>query len=140
MNPWDLGVVGSAGGLLSPTNSILQSSTGVDVSGMGIQMLDPSVVSTLDIPLTFTSWRTNVNFVGAIMVTVDLPPNPLGDYHLQSGSPAINAGASTKTVPAYQRPPNNLAAPLFDFDNQVRPYGNGNPSTIYDIGADEWMP
>jgi len=121
-NPWDLGVVG--GGTLSPTTSIINS--------------DPGVVETLDIPLSFTSWRTNVNFVGAIMVTVDLPPNLLGDYHLQAGSAAIDAGASTKSVPAYQRPPNNLAAPIFDFDNQARPYGQGNPSTLYDIGADEW--
>jgi hypothetical protein len=121
-NPWDLGVVG--GGTLSPTNSIINS--------------DPTVVETLDIPLSFTSWRTNVNFVGAIMVTADLPPNLLGDYHLQVGSVAIDAGAPTKSVPTYQRPPNNLAAPIFDFDNQARPYGQGSPSTLYDIGADEW--
>jgi len=124
-NPWDLGVIG--GGTLSPTNSIVGT--------------DPLVVSTLDIPLSFTSWRTNVNFVGAIMVTADLPPNLLGNYHLQSGSPAIDAGAATVSVPSYQQPPNDLAAPLFDIDNQARPYvatSGGPPSTKYDIGADEW--
>ena len=40
------------------------------------------VIQTLDIPLTFTSWRTNINFIGAIMVTADLPPNLMGNYHL----------------------------------------------------------
>ena len=126
-NPWDLGVMG--GGTLSPTNSIVNS--------------DPLVAATLDIPLTFTSWRTNVNFVGAIMVTADLPPNLLGNYHILSNSPAIDAGAATKAVPSYQQPPNNLAAPTFDIDNQARPYSatqGGGPSTKYDIGADEWRP
>jgi hypothetical protein len=124
-NPWDLGVAGNAGSL-SPINSIVNA--------------DPLVISTLDIPLSFTSWRTNVNFVGAIMVTADLPPSLLGDYHLQSSSPAIDAGEDTVSVPTYQQPPNNLDAPIFDIDNQTRPYGSGNPSNNYDIGADEWMP
>ena len=77
------------------------------------------------------------------MVTADLPPNLLGDYHLQSGSPAIDAGAATKSVPSYQQPPTNLAAPMFDIDNQARPYSatqGGPPSTKYDVGADEWLP
>jgi len=91
-----------------------------------------------DIPLSFTSWRTNVNFVGAIMVTADLPPALLGNYHIQQGSFAVDHGAASKSVPTYQQPPNNLSAPLFDIDLQVRPNGTGNPSTNYDMGADEW--
>jgi hypothetical protein len=140
-NPWDMGVVGGgAGDLLSPTNSILETNQGVMLDGSN-SSADPAVVSTLDIPLSFTSWRTNVNFTGAIMVTVELPPNLLGDYHLLSFSPAIDHGVNTKSVPTYQQPPNNLAAPIFDFDNQVRPFSatpGGPPSTKYDIGADEW--
>jgi hypothetical protein len=101
------------------------------------------VMATLDIPLSFTSWRTNVNFVGAIMVTADLPPDLLGsNYHISPISWAIDHGLATVAVPAYQQPPNNLAAPIFDIDNQVRPYAttSGNPSTKYDVGADEWRP
>jgi hypothetical protein len=142
-DPWDMGVAGMASNLLSPTNSILQPSAypGVITAGSN-NAADPVVVSTLDIPLSFTSWRTNVNFVGAIMVTADLPPDLLGNYHLQSGSPAIDHGAASKSVPTYQQPPNNLAAPTFDIDNQTRPYATsgGPPSTKYDIGADEWLP
>jgi hypothetical protein len=143
-DPWDMGVVGMAGNLLSPTNSILQPSAypGVDAAGSNSSS-DPTVVMTLDIPLSFTSWRTNVNFVGAIMVTADLPPNLLGDYHLQSGSFAIDQGTASKSVPSYQQPSTNLAAPTFDIDNQARPYSatpGGSPTTKYDMGADEWRP
>jgi hypothetical protein len=141
-DPWDMGVAGSAGSLLSPTNSILQPSLhpGVNASGTNT-LLDPLVVDGMfDIPLSFTSWRTNVNFIGAIMVTADLPPNLLGNYHITQGSPAVNAGAASASVPFYQQPPVSLAAPTFDFDHQLRPYGSGNPSTLYDMGADEWQP
>ena len=142
-DPWDMGVAGMAGNLLSPTNSILEPSSHPGVIAAGSNKSDdPTVVSTLDILLSFTSWRTNVNFVGAIMVTADLPPNLLGDYHLQSGSPAIDTGAATKMVPSYQQPPNSLAAPIFDIDNQARPFAatqGGPPSTKYDMGADEWQ-
>jgi len=123
---WDMGVVGSLSDLLSPTNSILQNSThpGVIPDASNIVGADPQVVATLDIPLSFTSWRTNINFIGAIMVTVDLPPFLAGDYHLTSAaSPAVNAGVVSK---------NSVAAPAFDIDNQSRPSG-----ASYDIGADE---
>jgi hypothetical protein len=126
--PWDLGVIG--GGSLSPTNSIVNS--------------DPAVVETLDIPLSFTSWRTNVNFVGAIMVTADLPPNLLGDYHLSSASsPAYNLGASYKCLNGATTCSNNSglrwSAPDFDIDNESRPYSEQGQA-VYDAGADEWMP
>ena len=102
------------------------------------------VDGTFDIPLSFTSWRTNVNFIGAIMVTADLPPNLLGDYHLSgAGSPAYNLGADYKclngaticSVGSGLRVP----APTFDIDNQQRPYSVSGPG-INDAGADEWMP
>jgi len=131
-DPWDMGVVGGAG-MLSPTNSILEPTSYPGVMANGTNSsLDPAVMSTLDIPLTFTSWRTNVNFVGAIMVTAELPPNLLGDYHLMAGSPAIDSGANTQ---------NSVAAPLFDIDHDTRPFAAspGAPSTKYDIGADEWV-
>jgi len=143
-DPWDMGVVGNAGSL-SPTNSVLEPNGygGVVFSGTNSNV-DPAVISTLDIPLSFTSWRTNVNFIGAIMVTADLPPNLLGDYHIPGmSSSAYNLGAAYKclngaltcSVPSGLR----WNAPLFDIDNQVRPYSATGPG-IYDAGADEWRP
>ena len=124
-DPWDMGVVGSSSEL-TPTNSILQPTAypGAAADGSNSNS-DPAVVSTLDIPLSFTSWRTNVNFVGAIMVTADLPPNLLGDYHLaDSASPAHDSGAASKS---------GTDAPAFDIDNQDRPADSG-----FDMGADEY--
>ena len=124
-DPWDMGVVGTTSNLLTPTYSVLQPSThpGPDLSGAGNQSTDPQVVSTTDIPLTFTSWRTNINFIGAIMVTANLPPVLEGNYHLIGTLPALNNGIDSK---------NGVNAPLFDIDNQTRPFGPG-----FDIGADE---
>jgi uncharacterized repeat protein (TIGR01451 family) len=137
-DPWDMGVLGP--GLLSPTNSVLQATShpGVNASGSNTTS-NPLVAATLDIPLSFTSWRTNINFIGAIMVTADLPPQLLSDYHLSgTSSSAYNLGAANKSVPSYQQPPSpNLAAPLFDIDNQVRPFSVSGPAA-YDAGADEF--
>lgn len=57
-------------------------------------------------------WNVNPLFVNAIV----------GDFHLGSNSPLIDAGAS-------------LAIVLSDYDDDPRPQGDG-----YDIGIDEWMP
>jgi hypothetical protein len=126
-DPWDMGVVGTSSNLLTPTYSVLQPSTHPGtVSHASNKLTDPLVLATLDIPLSFTSWRTNVNFIGAIMVTVNLPPYLLGDYHLSgSGSPAWNTGDVSK---------NGVNAPAFDIDNQSRPLPSGG---AFDIGADE---
>jgi uncharacterized repeat protein (TIGR01451 family) len=134
INPWDMGAVGTPY-LLSPTNSIVQSTTGTNPSPTN-STSNPLVKTIYDIPVDFTSWRTNINFIGAIMVTADLPPTSLGDYHLSgTSSPAINLGAASKAVPSYQQAPATLAAPTFDIDNDARPQGGG-----YDAGADEVPP
>jgi uncharacterized repeat protein (TIGR01451 family) len=64
--------------------------------------------------------------------TNDISADPLfvdesgGDYHLQAGSPCIDAGTSND-------------APDTDFDGDPRPLdGNGDGSALWDIGADEY--
>jgi uncharacterized repeat protein (TIGR01451 family) len=89
------------------------------------------VVSTYPISVAFNTWRNSPAFIGAILVSADLPPNLMGNYHLSQSSPAANVGASGKLLPAYQGV-GTLAAPSIDIDNQSRP-----SQGAYDIGADE---
>ena len=84
--------------------------------------------------LVFAPWRTNPNFLGAILVGLDLPPKMLGDYHLERHdlAGASTPGAANKAVPSYQQPPSSLAAPTTDIDGHARPARGG-----FDAGADE---
>jgi hypothetical protein len=133
-NPWDLGSLDLTISL-SPTNSIVQQNAGTYpyTTSPTNTVSDPAVVATHTIPLTFTSWRTNINFIGAIMVTADFSPNLLGNYHLGgTSSPAHDTAAASKITPSYQQPLPTIAAPAIDIDNQGRPGGGG-----FDMGADE---
>lgn len=122
INQWDLGVSDGIG-LLSPTNSILQVTTGTVPDASNIVGADPLVVSTYDTSVRALPWRGNPRFVDILMITTDATPNLLGDYHLADGSPAIDAGAASK---------NGVNAPSQDFDRGLRPSEAG-----YEIGADE---
>ncbi len=91
---------------------------------------DPSVLPELTVDHNLTDGDRDPEFefygVGDL---VDVSPsfvNPLmGNYHLQPGSPAIDAGSS-------------LAAPADDFDGHPRPQdGDGDGTPGYDIGAYE---
>ncbi|MCB0113328.1 MAG: hypothetical protein KDD84_04550, partial [Caldilineaceae bacterium] len=117
VNYWDLGVADGSG-QLSPTNSVLQTPERAVLNATNVNS-DPLVVSPYNVAVDFAVWRNNPNFVGAILVTVDLPPNLLGDYHLSNESPAVDAGTSA-------------GAPTDDIDGENRPMWSS-----YDIGADE---
>ena len=110
-NVWNVGVADGSGTLNSSASDFVGN---------------PLFVLPNDIPLTFVAWRTNTNFIGALMVTADLSPSQFGNYHLQVGSPAINFGTASVS---------GIAAPVFDIDGQARPAGSG-----YDAGADEVLP
>ena len=60
-----------------------------------------------------------------------------GDLHLQAGSPAIDAGTNTFSLPGTT---NNLV-PSFDLDNNPRPVdGDGDGDATTDMGAYEFLP
>ena len=122
---WDMGVADNHDLLLSPTNSVLQNTRGVDTSGTTNNIVgsDPLVVSPYDVAVTFNTWRNNPAFLGAIMISADLPPNLMGNFHLNASSSAKDAGAASKGA---------IVAPATDIDGQGRPAG-----LAFDIGADE---
>jgi uncharacterized repeat protein (TIGR01451 family) len=119
---WDLGLADGSG-MLSPTNTVLQTTTGTLAADSNTVGVDPNVVGAYDASVTFNVWRNNPAFVGATLVAVELPPNLMGDYHILPGSPAINQGTALKGA---------ISAPSVDFDGQGRPAIGG-----FDSGADE---
>lgn len=121
VNFWDIGAADGSGSP-SPTNSILQTDYGITVSPTNLSS-DPSVVSEYDATVRVLPWRGHPRFIDILMVTADATPNLLGDYHIMEISPAVNAGADSKS---------GVNAPLNDIDGDPRPY-----QSVYDIGADE---
>ncbi len=121
INNWDMGLF-DGGGTLSPTYSVLQTLTGTTPSVTNRTGTEPIVKSPYDTVVSFEGWRTNPAFIGAILVSADLPPELLGDYHTQSGSIAIDQGTLN----------NGVNAPAVDIDGDTRPAGGG-----VDMGADE---
>jgi len=63
-----------------------------------------------------------IGTINADPLLVNYQPNGSGDYHLQSGSRAINSGTST-------------AAPSIDLDGAPRPFGTGFDIGVYEFGS-----
>lgn len=113
-------------GTLHPTNCVLTPGT----SGY-------NVGNNLKVDPGFVQAYTNDLFVAAVIdeagnnLSIRVAPIGIfkpdglvqGNYHIQSSSPAVNAGASVQVIVELRR----------DFDNQNR------PSSGADIGADEYV-
>ncbi len=125
INHWDLGVAGTTY-LLDPTYSMLQVTDGTVPDPTNQVGVDPLVVQEYTTTVAVLPWRGNPNFVGVLIVALDLPPTLMGDYHLAVNSTAIDTGAAIKWV---------VAAPPFDIDDDPRP-----SNVYYDIGSDEVGP
>ncbi|NIP70745.1 MAG: hypothetical protein GTO04_16670, partial [Planctomycetales bacterium] len=117
---WDLGVADGTG-VLAPTNSVLQTTFGTNAMCDGTNIIcdDPMVVDPFDVNVQVQPWRGNPNFVDPLIVALETRVDLLGDFHLLSGSPAIDAGTGA-------------GAPGLDIDDDGRPQG-----PAVDIGADE---
>ena len=121
---WDLGVA-DVDAPLAPTNSVIQQ-TRIYTASASNATTDPQIVTPYDVGVTFNTWRNNPSFLGAIMISADLPPTLMGDYHLlASSSPAFNRGVASRS---------GVNAPLVDIDSQKRPMAG-----LYDAGADEFF-
>jgi hypothetical protein len=85
-------------------------------SGTGPMLVDPINLNFIAVP-----FAGDPAFVTVLIISE--PGDPQGDYHLQAGSPAIDAGAANF---------GGVDAPSDDFDGDARPQG-----PAFDIGADE---
>ena len=123
---WDMGTA-DATGPLHPTNTILNdTSRSVIVASASNKRgpaFNPNVVSAYDYSVDFLPWRGGAAFIFNILISADLPPGLLGDYHISSPSPAIDMAAPNKS---------GVNAPSLDIDGAGRPTG-----AAFDAGADE---
>ncbi|MBI2400849.1 MAG: hypothetical protein HYV23_07335 [Deltaproteobacteria bacterium] len=129
---WDLWVEGTATQrFLDPRYSILTDRTGYHTSNISSDPLFVSqylngATNQVNIPEATTSIQAQPAFdEGGNFIDVRFGPLTLtGDYHLRSGSPAINRGLNN--------PLSTFPELSTDFDGQARPNG-----LRVDIGADE---
>ncbi len=121
INHWDLGAADGVGSL-APTNSVLQTTTGTLIHASN-SLSNPQVLSPYDTQVAFNGWRTNPNFIAAFLISLDLPPELLGDYHISPTSSAVNLGTASKS---------SVSAPTSDIDGDGRPSAGG-----FEAGADE---
>ncbi len=125
INNWDLGIADGSG-LMTLGYSIFQQNTGtypVAAGSSNNQQIDPLVVQTFDVTISVLPWRGNPRFVNVLLVAVQLPPNQMGNYHIQATSPAADTGATNWL---------GIVSPSFDYDNGPRP-----TNATFDVGADE---
>ncbi len=136
----DLGVVG-IGGSLAPTSSILTDVTGLDPSNSNLdptfvasyfngdknQVFIPEVTTALTALPAFDEGGNFIDVRFGPLTTHDPATGaPFGNYHLDAGSPAIDAADGTVLA--------SIAGLATDIDGDSRPATAGG---LPDIGADE---
>jgi hypothetical protein len=142
VNNWDMGVADNSAALLSPVNSVLQTTTGTAASPTNTVVDDAKFTSPYDVTVNILSFRTYPAFRQAVIVAEILPPNLMGDYHLiGTASPAYGLGAASTLVRWGPGGPGwtyTVSAPLTDIDGQTRPAAGA--ARRYDAGADQLVP
>ena len=143
LNNWDMGVM-DVPGTLTPTSSVLQTSTGTATSNSN-RSTDPGFVSSYDVTVNILASRMYPAFRQAVIVAQILPPSLMGDYHLRTATPPSSARGTgtanktttwgTGTAPFRY----TVAAPSADIDGQPRPTVTGT-SARYDAGSDQMTP
>ncbi len=142
-NHWDMGAADGSG-LLSPISSVLQTTLGTD-GGSNVTLSDNPVFvdQTYDVSVNILRLRTYPAFRQAAIVSLILPPNLLGNYHLlNSTSPAWGQGRAS-TVVRWGPAPGwtyTVSAPNRDIDGDRRPSVVVGTTRRYDAGSDQAQP
>jgi len=132
INRWDVGSVDGAA-LLTVSNSVLNTPPNAPnqgyIDGGGNKVsTDPAITNfpnfagQYDSKISVVQMRTYFRFRPSAILSVDLPDNALGDYHLNVPSPAQAMG---------KNPPDGGVKVTNDVDNRARPA----PPTATDAGA-----
>jgi hypothetical protein len=128
-NHWDIGVSdGSDTAIrLQPINSLLNSTQGYGSPGNSVVNADPNHVLPYLPAIQSDPYRLQPRFRPSSLITVTLPPNVLGDYHLSAGSGAIGIGGTSANAPSGE----TVKRPGTDIDGDFRPAAGP------DAGADQ---
>jgi hypothetical protein len=125
INYWDMGSADGVGPL-TPTRSVLQTTTGTTPSPTNKVGVDPKVVSPFLTSVSIETSRTFPSFRQAVIVVQHLPGTQMGNYHLAAGSPALHSGVGSRAFGNV-----TISAPPMDID------GDARDADRPDIGADE---
>ena len=145
VNNWDMGAADGSG-LLSPKNSVIQTTQGTDGDPSTTVSDAPQLASPYDVSVNILASRTNPAFRQSVIVAQILPPSLMGDYHLAgTTSPAYGTGATSTTVtwgttttPLVTPWIYDVTAPTTDIDGNSRPSASLPPR--YDAGSDQLVP
>lgn len=126
LNFWDMGSL-DPGVTLTPTNSVLQTATGITPSATNTIGQDPQVKAPFTATVAIETSRAFPSFRQAVIVIQLVPFTQMGDYHLVGpASPANNLGTGSRVFGGV-----TVTAPRTDFDGQTR------SASTPDAGADE---
>ncbi len=99
---WQIGSIDGAAPA-APTDSVIQPDspghTGTYTDSLSNSHADPLVESAYETKVSFDAWRTNPNFVGALLATLSPGATRQGDYHIKAGSPAVEKGSAARRRP-----------------------------------------
>jgi hypothetical protein len=150
LNRWDVGTADGTG-FLAPHKSVMNTPAGTSTQGWtndgsNTVSLTPTTVADdnaigfvapFDLQLSLAAQRTYFRFRPSAIVSVSLPTNAIGDYHLADGSPATGPGSPARLINTPQNTTTTGTQVRTDIDDQLRPGNAALASTPTDAGADQ---
>ncbi|MEU3455164.1 SdrD B-like domain-containing protein [Micromonospora sp. NPDC006766] len=112
---WDMGSADGVGPL-TPTNSVLQDTTGTALSSTNKVGVDPRFRRPFTVSVQILTSRTFPSFRQAVIVLQEVPLTAMGDWHLADAASSARAlGVRSRTYGTV-----TVTAPTVDIDGQAR--------------------